>query len=193
GTFSVACSAHIAATPRTCLDIVLKAADYPSWNRFCKKCDINSQPRSRSSSPTKKRAASRGLGTKFTFDVHMNNPQEDTTTSSSSPTSGRATALEITVLEPIDETTRHRRRVGYRVAWKTRPTYLLPSFLLRSERVQEFAQVDAPFGAPGESETVYACWETFYGVLAPVVRATVGAQLENGFGVWTADLKGRAE
>ena len=58
---------------------------------------------------------------------------------------------------------------------------------LRSERVQEFVQDDEGKG------TVYTCWETFYGFLAPAVRIAVGGKLERGFGAWTEDLKHRAE
>ena len=85
------------------------------------------------------------------------------------------------------------KRTGWRVAWRTRPTLALPGWMLRSERVQEFVQIDAPFGLPGELHTVYTCWETFYGVLGPVVRLAVGSQLVRGFNLWMAGMKKRAE
>lgn len=86
------------------------------------------------------------------------------------------------------------RRTGWRVVWKTRTSPLLPGWMLRSERVQEFVQIDpAPFGPRDEPHTAYACWETFYGVLAPVVRLSVGLQLVKGFDTWMEDMKGRAE
>ncbi|KAK3939458.1 hypothetical protein QBC46DRAFT_387983 [Diplogelasinospora grovesii] len=224
GTFTVTCSAHIAAAPHTCLEIVLKAAEDPVWNRFCRKCSIDAQPEQSKKADAGTAAArpfqpDRGpeylkLGTKFTFDVHM---KPDAAAEHSS---GRATALEVSRLERIDEmmdegsasgipdcnidsgtgsgvrttaTTPPGRRIGWRVAWKTRSGAVLPAWMLRSERVQEFVEVVSVNTAPGRSETAYTCWETFYGVLAPLVRSVVGSQLVNGFGVWMENLKRRAE
>ena len=62
----------------------------------------------------------------------------------------------------------------------------MPGWMLRSERVQEFVEV-------GEGQTAYYCWETFYGVLAPVVRMVAGAGVERGFGLWMEGLKGKVE
>lgn len=79
-----------------------------------------------------------------------------------------------------------RRRKGWRIAWRQRASWLTPAWMLRSERVQEFVEV-------GEGETVYYCWETFYGVLAPVVRMAAGKQVVGGFGLWMEGLKGLVE
>ena len=124
--------------------------------------------------------------------MHLNPDEPD-----SNP--GQAIALEVSVLEPIDEDSRdsivpspsppeggHRRR-GWRIAWRQRPSLLMPAWMLRSERVQEFVEVS------GGSETEYHCWETFYGVLAPVVRRVAGRQVERGFDAWLLGLKGRVE
>ncbi|KAA8635728.1 hypothetical protein SMACR_04310 [Sordaria macrospora] len=43
-SFTIACSAHIKASPRACLEVLLKASEYPSWNRYCRKCIIDAQP-----------------------------------------------------------------------------------------------------------------------------------------------------
>lgn len=102
------------------------------------------------------------------------------------------------MLEPIDEDAEdslfpssslpdNAHRKGWRIAWRQRASLLMPGWMLRSERVQEFVEV------AGGSETEYHCWETFYGVLAPVVRLAAGAQVEKGFDVWQVGLKGRAE
>lgn len=85
------------------------------------------------------------------------------------------------------------RRTGFRIAWKTRPTLFMPNRMLRCERVQEFVQVYPPSGTLDEPETAYRCWETFYGVLAPVVKAAAGNQIMRGFDVWMEGLKKRAE
>ena len=86
-----------------------------------------------------------------------------------------------------DDGRRRGRRKGWRIAWRQRDSLLMPGWLLRSERVQEF--VEAGDGA----ETEYRCWETFYGLLAPVVRMAVGRQVAAGFDAWTEGLKRRAE
>jgi hypothetical protein len=116
--------------------------------------------------------------------VHLNPDEPD-----NNP--GQAIALEVSVLEPIDEDSQdseggHRRR-GWRIAWRQRPSLLMPAWMLRSERVQEFVE------ASGGSETEYHCWETFYGVLAPVVRRVAGKQVERGFDAWLLGLRGRVE
>jgi len=156
-----------------------------TWNRFCRKCTIDSQP-TEGADPERLQ-----LGTHFTFDVHLNTDEPD-------DTPGRPTALEVSVLEPIDEDSNDSPfpsssladdgpRKGWRIAWKQRASLLMPGWMLRSERVQEFIEI------AGGSETEYRCWETFYGVMAPVVRLAAGAQVEKGFDVWQAGLKERVE
>jgi hypothetical protein len=100
---------------------------------------------------------------------------------------GQAIALEVSVLEPIDEDDDGTRRKGWGIAWRQRASMLMPGFMLRSERVQEFVEVD------GGAGTEYRCWETFYGLLAPVVRLAAGKQVEKGFDAWLVGLKGRVE
>ncbi|KAL0469061.1 hypothetical protein QR685DRAFT_529633 [Neurospora intermedia] len=366
-SFTIACSAHIKATPRTCLEVLLKASEYPIWNRYCRKCIIDAQPdgdqpkdkndkKSKSKTDMNKSNPKSGkpgepvdipvaesasvnasvagtaartlsgissafsahqalpnlvgpeflrLGTKFTFHVHMDPLSEDS--------SARNTALKVSRLERIDEVVkadvssvlgsaaslprgsdggsgidsgvktgaaqdngrggggdggdasgaesenndRHPdapaaaaaatsppptvekndnndtsvmtakkdgskasdpqekdkgnvaassssspsknndklqlRRTGFRIAWKTPPTAFMPNWMLRCERVQEFVEVHPPFGTLDEPETAYQCWETFYGVLAPVVKAAASSQIVRGFNIWMEGLKKRAE
>ncbi|EAA36189.2 hypothetical protein GE21DRAFT_842 [Neurospora crassa] len=373
GSFTIACSAHIKATPPTCLEVLLKASEYPTWNRYCRKCIIDAQPdgnqpknrndkKSKSKTDKNKSNPKSGkpgepvgipvavavaesssvtaciagtaprtlspanphssevssassvhqalpnlvgpgflrLGTKFTFHVHMDPLSEDS--------SARNTALEVSRLERIDEVVKadvssvlgsaaslpsdggsgidsgaktgvtqdngrdgggdggdasgaesqnndphpddddaaappppavenieddgtsvttakvdggkpsdpqekdegkvaaslslspskinnklQLRRTGFRIAWKTRPTAFMPNWMLRCERVQEFVEIHPPLGTLDEPETAYQCWETFYGVLAPVVKAAAGSQIVRGFDVWMEGLKKRAE
>jgi hypothetical protein len=157
-------------------------ADHPqdaTWNRFCRKCTIDAQPSSTDTPDNNKLQ----LGTHFTFDVHLN-PDEPAATPP-----GQAIALEVSVLEPIDDDADDggARRKGWRIAWRQRASLLMPAFMLRSERVQEFVEVD------GGAATEYRCWETFYGLLAPVVRLAAGKQVEKGFDAWLVGLKGRVE
>ncbi|KAK3694252.1 hypothetical protein B0T22DRAFT_402736 [Podospora appendiculata] len=192
GTFSVACSTSIAAAPLTCLSIVLDAPNYASWNRFCRSVIIDQQP-AEPAQPPPPGVSSVGehalrLGTKFTFDVHMNPDAAD-------GSKGRPSEEEVSVLERIDEAVQAgdgspTRQKGWRVAWKLRNTLFLPKLLLHCERVQEFIEAETP---DGRLFTTYACWETFYGLLAPVLRLAVGGQLCKGFDAWMRDLKKRAE
>lgn len=211
GTFTVSCQTRIAAPPAACLAVVLDAASYPRWNRFCRACIVDGAGSGNGSDGTKKLA----LGTKFTFDVHMDLDEEvveegEEAEGRGGVVTGRATELEVSVLEAIDGgegeeglsggsdgndagTKPHRRagtavegrRKGWRVAWRTRGA--MPGMVLRSERVQEFLEAEDGNG------TDYVCWETFYGFLAPVVRMAVGTKLETGFGAWMEDLKHWAE
>ncbi|KAK3902863.1 hypothetical protein C8A05DRAFT_43789 [Staphylotrichum tortipilum] len=189
GSFAISCSSRIAAAPRDCLDVVVASSectflppdqDNAAWNRFCRKCTIDSQPDDTPSDPTHLR-----LGTHFTFDVHLNPSEPD------GAAAGQAIALQVSVLEPIDEPAGSEDgsppRKGWRIAWKQRASLLMPAWLLRSERVQEFVEVE------GGKETDYRCWETFYGLLAPVVRMAAAAQVERGFEAWSEGLKGRVE
>lgn len=92
--------------------------------------------------------------------------------------------INITRLEKLadsDPGTSVRR--GLRVAWAASG---FPGFLLRSERVQEFVEVE---GVDGGARCEYFCWETFYGLLAPVVRLSVGGKLEVAFRAWMDGLK----
>jgi hypothetical protein len=149
----------------------------PKWNRFCRKCTIDSQP-------AKEDEANLHLGTQFTFAVHLDPSAPDDAKPS------QAIALEVSALEPIDDNDDGRR--GWRIAWRQRPSLMMPSWMLRSERVQEFVEVAAADGG-GEPETEYRCWETFYGVLAPVVRLAAAKQVEDGFDAWLAGMKELAE
>ncbi|KAH6628402.1 hypothetical protein F5144DRAFT_307303 [Chaetomium tenue] len=189
GSFTISCSARIAATPRACLDVIVKASEYPTWNRFCRKCTIDSQP----NQPNQQQQDQNNLhlGTQFTFDVHLDPSEPDTKT-------GQAVALEVSALEPIDndedDAQEGGRRRGWRIAWRQRPSLMMPSWMLRSERVQEFVEVAVDgSGNPSGTETEYRCWETFYGVLAPVVRLAAAKQVEGGFDAWLAGLKRLAE
>ncbi|KXX74555.1 hypothetical protein MMYC01_208876 [Madurella mycetomatis] len=196
GCFSVTCSARIAATPKACLDVILDAPGCisvfltiisylvkkkkkdPTWNRFCRKCTIDAQP-STSAEPAQDGENLR-LGTRFTFDVHM-----DPSAPSDVARTGRATALEVSVLETINDDDSRRR--GWRVGWKGRSSLLMPPWMLRMERIQEFVEAD------GGKATEYSCWETFYGALAPVVKMAAGAQVVRGVNVWVEGLEGKVE
>lgn len=176
----------------------------PSWNRFCRHCTIDAQPPGVSPDDDRLR-----LGTRFTFDVHAD-PSAPVVDGGEQRT-GRPTPLEVSVLEAIDEDDgdgdghdeggegregRRRtgaRRKGWRIAWRQRPTWLMPAWMLRAERVQELVAAGATAGEDGAEATEYYCWETFHGVLAPLVKMVAGNMVERGFEAWMQGLKEKAE
>ncbi|KAH8885676.1 hypothetical protein GQ53DRAFT_751024 [Thozetella sp. PMI_491] len=180
GSFSVACSTRIAASPAVCAETILQHGSYPSWNRFVRAMTVDS-PNPAPSAPgtaapdapvfTQGGPDYLATGVDITLHVHLDALREDS--------SERLTPITVCAVERLHGDGRE----GWSVAWKPRG---MPYYMLRSERVQEF--VEAPGG-----ETEYICWETFYGLLAPVVKFMVGRQLITGFGVWMEDLKKEAE
>ncbi|AEO65263.1 uncharacterized protein THITE_26762, partial [Thermothielavioides terrestris NRRL 8126] len=190
GTFSITCAARIAATPDACLDVIVSASEYPKWNRFIRKCVIDSAAAD---------SAKLRLHTPFTFHVWLDPSAPD-----GAPASATS-ALEVSALERIDDDgaaspppgfpslPRARAplaetRRGWRIAWRPRSSWRnAPLWLLRSERVQELVEVD------GGRATQYYCWETFYGPLAPLVRRLTGRQVERGFDAWMEGLRGMVE
>jgi hypothetical protein len=59
----------------------------------------------------------------------------------------------------------------------------VPSALHLAERTQEFVD-------DGKAGCEYFCWETFYGVLGPVIKMVEGKRFETGFESWMEGLKG---
>ncbi|ROV88922.1 hypothetical protein VSDG_08915 [Cytospora chrysosperma] len=162
GSFTIRSSIKITAPPDAAFAVLRDHSRWPEWNRFVRKVTIKSDPT----------ATVIEKGTAMTFDVHM-----DPTDPDSAP--GKVDML-VTILEPYNAEGEGK---GWRIAWKP-TTY--PSWVLRSERVQEFVD-------DGHGNTEYTCWETMYGPLAYVVKLTVGTKLEKAFQCWGEDLKKRAE
>ncbi len=102
------------------------------------------------------------------------------------------------MLEPIDEPAETesgpeggaggKRRKGWRIAWRLKSLSGLPvpGPVLQAERTQEFVEA-------GDGATEYTCWETFYGVLGPVVRLANAGAVIKGFQTGMEGLKARAE
>lgn len=68
------------------------------------------------------------------------------------------------------------------LSWKTRS----PAWLLRGERFQTLTAIDA-------NTTRYWTREAFTGLLAPVLKITLGKDLQRGFNAVAENLKARAE
>ncbi|KAI1181782.1 hypothetical protein F5B17DRAFT_240377 [Nemania serpens] len=182
GVFAVACSTRIAGPALASLEKVLDLPSYGSWNTFVPEASLVSvgptMTESESALPPELRAVvSRpgyvSPGAKIRFHAVM-----------TPGGAARAVDLEVTALEAFNDDDGDGpaggKGKGYRVAWKA---VGMPSFLLRSERVQEFVEHTAP---DGTVETRYACWETFGGWLAYVLPR---GQLEDGFTRWMDGLK----
>lgn len=170
GGWTLAVSNSIAASPDVVLAAVLDPSTYPEWNRFIPKIDITSQEPLPAEAASALPASARDdahvrAGTRMTFTIYMAGPDDK---------SPRTESILVTRLEPVGG-----GRSGWRVAW--RPVSM-PKFVLHTERVQEFVD-------DGKGGTEYYCWETFYGLLAPVLRSMAGAQLVTGFGLWGDGLK----
>ncbi|EON98780.1 putative polyketide cyclase dehydrase protein [Phaeoacremonium minimum UCRPA7] len=175
GSFTLSCSTRIAASPDTCLGVLLKTGDYPSWNPLIPKVTMDAPPAHPETDEAKLPPAHlRGAdyvakGTLMTFEVHVElNPDKIT----------NRTPIECTMLEPFPG-----ERKGWRLAWK--PTSF-PEWFMRSERIQEVVD-------DGNGGTEYTCWETFYGPFSPVIRMVVGAKLCKGFEGWAEGMKKFAE
>lgn len=186
GSFTVACSTTIAASPATCLAALLQPRTWPQWNTFCPRATITDFPSPPPALPDSLTdleapvAAKETLvpGTQVTFDVHMN---LDANVTNRQPIN--VTRLEHLADFSLGAGSMSGKRKGVRVAWGAGG---FPGFLLRSERVQEFIEVEGKDGSVG---CEYFCWETFYGLLAPVVKLSVGGKLVVAFGTWMSGLK----
>ncbi|KAH7347634.1 hypothetical protein B0T11DRAFT_143288 [Plectosphaerella cucumerina] len=180
-SFSVTCSTTIAAPPLLCLSTVLDTSSWPSWNTFCPSATIDSTPSPESVSlnapeleALARRPAHLFPGVAATFSVHM-------TPNASSPT---YSAEHVTLLERFSDPA---GRTGYRVSWKF-TSY--PHLLLHAERVQEFVEATGPDGGV---ITEYRNYETFGGLLTPVMRFLKSGELLDGFNRWMTSLKSAAE
>ncbi|KXH62498.1 hypothetical protein CSAL01_12688, partial [Colletotrichum salicis] len=192
---TIACATPIAAKPTAVLAAVLNPATYPAWNTFVPKATVSRPsglavpPMLADSSVAKNQPGELLLeGTHVTFEVHMTLDPAKTTTKQALVVTkleeythaAPSTAVANGETQPV-----HRGRKGYRVCWKTGG--LVPPFVLKSERVQEFLETEDGNG------TEYRCWETFYGPLAQVLRFTMVGQLETGFAAWMEGLKNFSE
>jgi len=160
GTFSVLAQAHILVPPRVVLDAVQNTHTWHLWNSFTPSLSFMSDPG--------KPDGWLKPGFIATLDVFM---KGDGLVPDS--VKSRDQGIEVTVLETLRD-----GREGWRVAWKSTG---YKDWQLRSERVMEFVKADGG--------TDYTCWETFSGVLAPVVKRVVGRTLGSRFEDYARDVK----
>jgi hypothetical protein len=207
GGFTVTCATRINASPETCLQVVLDTAKYSEWNPFVPYATITHQPSEETTPPT---STTLQKGTKFTFHVDMDVGTKTATPPLPKESLTKTEGLVVTFLGPVDETVEKDKEVNavaegifadkaitgkrtsrLRVCWGFDPeNRAYPHWLLRSERIQEFHLVETE---DGRAVTDYVCWETFGGMLTPVMRLVVGAKVQNGVSAWMEGLKKAAE
>lgn len=207
GAFTVTCASRINASPETCLQVCRDTAKYAEWNAFVPWVTIASQP-SGPSDPAEDAVLK--VGTKFIFHANMNVGQ---TAPQPPPAKESLTATDELVvrrLGPVDEAVAEDRDANavaervfaehgmagaegrksrLRISWGFSGSKM-PSWVLRSERVQEFHRVEL---GSGEVVTDYLCWETFGGLLSQVVKLSVGGKVQIGINTWGEGLKTAAE
>jgi hypothetical protein len=178
GSFAVLARTHISASPLTCLSLIRDTPNWKNWNTFCP--SITLSPNSPHQSANPDQAIPSGnegwleLGTCGAIDVFMSGDGLIPGRKRS-----RTQGMIVTVLSPITES----GKKGYRIAWKGTG---YSHWQLHSERVMEFISITLENGEQG---TEFSCWETFGGVLAPVVKATYGNTLVARFGDYQRDVK----
>lgn len=184
-SFTVICSTTIAAPPLAVLAKLLDTTTWPAWNTFCKSATVTHAPAAADVAPLNApelQALAVGRpgylypGVRVTFAAYM-------TADAAAPNRPREV---VTALEAFERDGDGRR--GYRVAWRFES---MPDVVLHAERVQELVEVVGEDGVVVATE--YYSWETFRGLLAPVLKWSKQGELRDGFARWMGSLKAVAE
>lgn len=173
-SFTVHGRIHIAAPPTTVLRALLDTASWPRWNTFIPAAEIHSR-----GTPVTSLAGSAdllGIGAKFTMCVNMSGKSE----AERGPVEKLRKSNEFLSLVEELVPEREEGRKGWRMAWNADG-----HFMLRGDRVQEIVET--------EGGCEYVTWESFGGLMAPVVRLAVGAGLVDRFADQGRDLKAWCE
>jgi hypothetical protein len=183
GTFAVLAKTSVSAPPLSVLNLIRDTTTWSQWNSFCPACEIHPPKGSAPSldlDPSIKTGKERWLelGSVATIDVFMSGDGLVPGRKRS-----RTQGVIITVLCPLNEA----GKKGYRIAWKSTG---YSHWQLHSERVMEFLEIALDNGMIG---TEYSCWETFGGLLGPVVKSTFGSNLVDRFGDYASDVRGYFE
>ncbi|CAG8980007.1 hypothetical protein HYALB_00005180 [Hymenoscyphus albidus] len=178
--------------PLTVMNLVRDIDGWSRWNSFCPHGTITSRKEKVKANPGEETWLK--IGDKVKFDVYMSGDglvpgkkrsreQEVEVTAMEEMVGGQgdgtAVGPKVWQSEYQKEDARKGRK-GWRIAWKS---VGWSHWQMHSERVMEFYE-------DGKGGTEYLCWETFGGVLGPVVRRTVGGQLVDRFGDYASDVRG---
>ena len=206
GSFTILAKTFIPhASPATVLSAIRDTNTWSQWNGFTPLFTFKNSPSPNSTSQSTPESGTTGsdpalvtgkhgwldLGSEGDMTVFMNGDGLVQGAKKS-----REQGMIITVLEPLtapltssqDSPHNQTQKKGYRIAWKG---VGYAKWQLHSERVTELVEVDE--GGEGRKGTEYVCWETFGGVLAPVVRLAVGGTLRERFGEYAEGLRGFCE
>ena len=178
-------SAHISAPASLVFSIILDTSTYPTWNTFCPRVTIHSQPRNVPSD------AQQILhkDTSLTFHVVMDASKPHSVTDISlrvtdvSTPEAQSGYVPKEVLEGDGTFERDLARV-YSVAWTAEGSFLWRG--LKCERWHEIREIS-------ERECEVRTWECQGGVLARVVKYMFKDVLQRKFQNWCVELKREAE
>ncbi|KFY63380.1 hypothetical protein V496_03992 [Pseudogymnoascus sp. VKM F-4515 (FW-2607)] len=173
-SFTIYARIPIAAPPTIVLRALLDTASWASWNTFIPAAEIHSR-----GTPVPSLAGSAdllGIGAKFTMCVNMSGKSE----AERGPVEKLRKSNELLSLVEELVPEREEGRKGWRMAWNADG-----HFMLRGDRVQEIVETD--------EGCEYVTWESFGGMMAPVIRLAVGAALVDRFADQGRDLKAWCE
>ncbi|KFY21381.1 hypothetical protein V493_07455 [Pseudogymnoascus sp. VKM F-4281 (FW-2241)] len=173
-SFTTYARIHIAAPPTTVLRALLDTASWPRWNSFIPAAEIHSP-----GTPVPALAGlagALGIGAKFTMCVNMSGKSE----AERGPVEKLRKSNEFLTLVEELVPEREEGRKGWRVAWSSDGF-----FMLKGERVQELVET--------EEGCEYVTWQSFGGLMAPMVRLAVGDNLVDRFADQERDLKAWCE
>ena len=180
GVFSLSYSIHIDAPASLVFDILRDASKYPSWNQWCPRITIHSQPEG-----TPPDSTTLVLGTSFILHAIMDasKPDKDTPTQLrvsdlSTPDKPSGSITQDTL--DNDPTYSSDLTKVYRIAWKAEGSFLNRG--LKSERFHEVLMM-------GDNKCEVRNWEVMGGPIAHTVKWMYKKTLEEKFELWCRDLK----
>ncbi|KAG4440650.1 hypothetical protein IFR05_003848 [Cadophora sp. M221] len=201
GSFTVLAKTFIPhTTPSEVLSTIRDTGTWSHWNGFTPFFTFSSShsppPSDLNPNPEPDIPAGKegwlNLGSQGSMSVYMSGNGLDPAAKKS-----RMQEMVVTILEPLSSPTSpssppssqnpDKNRTGYRIAWKALG---YAHWQLHSERVTELIEINDGDGEAARKGTGYTCWETFGGVLAPVVKLAVGGTLRERFGEYAAGLRG---
>lgn len=169
-SFTVHARIHIAAPPIVVLRALLDTGSWPRWNSFIPAAAIHNSGTPVSALPESSEIL--GVGAVFTMFVNMSGKSGE----ERGPVEKLRKSNECLSLVEELVPQREQGRKGWRLAWGADG-----QFMLKADRVQEIVET--------EGGCEYVTWESFGGMMAPVVRLAVGGQLIDRFADQARDLK----
>jgi len=159
----------IQASPQQVLDALVNTKQYPQWNNFVPKIDIQKA----TIDSTLINTDTLDQGAVFIEHVDMFGHGK--------PSGLIKIKLRVSMLEHLDATDESTmRREGFRMVWLNT---IAPTWVLRSERVHLI------YTESDSEGTVYECYETFSGLFGWLTKVLVGAALVKRFAQWNEECR----